>query len=245
MNLPKIKSESFNNEVKLPSNGQIVTIRPYKVKEEKVLLMAAETKQIGTIFGALVNLLDECVIKPDNFNAKLLTTFDMEFLFLQIRCLSVGESAPLKLLCEDNKCDGETEVVIDLSDIKINGLDKIEKSRVIKINDEISIEVSYPTLKTFIGREELFATEANPSQTYEAIEGCIKKVLTPDEVFIFDDASEKDRKEFVESLTPSHVSLIGKYFQTTPEVGAEKEFKCSKCGKEQKMAMRGMQDFFS
>lgn len=245
MNLPKIKSESFNNDVTLPSTGSIVTIRPYKVKEEKVLLMAAETKNIGQIFGSLVNLINECVVKPEGFKAESLTTFDMEYLFLQIRCLSVGESVPLKVLCEDESCDGETELVIDLQDIKIEGLDGMEPTRIIEITSDISIEISYPKLRTFIGKEELFSNESSPSQTYEAIEGCIQKVLTKDEVFIFHEASDAERKEFIDSLSPAHVAKIGKYFQTIPAVGAIKEFACSKCGKKQTMTMKGMQDFFS
>lgn len=245
MSLPKIKSESFNNDVTLPSTGDIVTIRPYKVKEEKVLLMAAETKQIGQIFGALVNLINECVVKPEGFKAESLTTFDMEYLFLQIRCLSVGESAPLKILCEDETCDGETEVVIDLQDVKVEGLEEMEPVKVIEITSDISIEVSYPKLRTFIGKEEMFAAETSPSQTYEAIEGCIQKILTEDEVYIFADASEEERKEFIDSLSPAHVAKIGKYFQTIPSVGAQKQFACSKCGRQQQMTMKGMQDFFS
>lgn len=244
MSLPKLNSETFTTDITLPSTGKIVSIRPYKVKEEKVLLLAAESKNKKEIFTAMLNLLDACVVKPETFKASDVTTFDMEYLFLKIRCLSVGETAPVKIRCSDEKCNHENEVVIDMSDVVLENNGNTKEYEIVELQKGISAKLSYPKLKSFIERPEMFESDRS-SSTYEFLEACIEEVLTEDEVSNFREASDEDRNEFIESLTPVQVRMISNYMLTSPVTVVNTDFTCEKCTLEQHVRLEGMQDFFS
>jgi len=244
MALPSL-SDTPTHGITLPSSGKKITIRPYLVKEEKILLMAAESQNVEKIFEDLTNVIQACIVKPDDFDASTLTTFDVEYVFLQLRSLSVGETAPLRLKCQDTKCDGETEVVVNLQDIKVENTDNVKQSEIISLTGNVSVEVSYPTVADLMRNPDIIANAEKSTSSYDTLKACIRKIMTEDEVFIFGESTEEEQENFIGEMTAKHTSEIGKYLDTVPSIIVHKEFECETCQKKNDIELRGLQDFFS
>ena len=218
----------------------------FKVKEEKVLLMAAESKQVEEIFRVLINVIQDCTVKPQDFDATKLTTFDLEYVFLALRSLSVGETAPIRMRCKDPECDGETEINVNLQDIKINAKEDVTDTAEIQLTDKIKIEITYPRVDHLSSHPEMLNEDTSPAlMTYDLIKSCILKVFADDQVFIFSEAAREEQDAFVDEMTPEHTAKIKEFFDKMPQITIETRFNCEKCGQENDLLLRGLQDFFS
>lgn len=235
MALPKL-NENLKYEMMIPSSDTVVTYRPYLVKEEKILLQAFESQDQKLAMRAMSDTIIACVY--EDIRASDLSTFDVEYMFTQIRAKSVGETSTIQFKCLKEDCDEMTEVVVDLTTVEVS---KTESSNIIPITDEISVEMKYPTYDGFVKNFTEGMSEADFG--FLMLEDCMVSIMTEDERHIVSEVSKKELDEFIGSMTNQQFEKIGEFLQTVPVMKKEVEFTCS-CGYENKTTLEGLQDFF-
>jgi hypothetical protein len=224
MPLPQIATPV--HELELFSTKDKVQYRPFLVREEKLLLLAMETEDIKEISTAVKTVVKNCIksIKPpkgqplteEQIEAKIesLPTFDIELLFLNLRTRSIGEEVEVGIVCPD---DNKTIVnkKINITDIKID-VDP-EHTNQIKINDDITMEMMYPSLDQFINSN--FDVNANdPDQSFELIASCVDRILTKEEVFDHNDVTKQEILDFLDQMNNNHFMQIDTFFKTMPKL---------------------------
>jgi len=238
MPLPNIVTPSYTLE--LPSTGQQVEYRPFLVKEEKLLILALETEESAQITKAITTVLESCVLTK-NIKINTLPTFDIEYLFLNIRGKSVGEEIELEVICPDDEVT-KVKKNIPIEDIKVIKRDDHEKR--IQISDELMIEMKYPSLSQFVkgnfGTEEL-----NVETSFDLIAECIEKVYTTDEVWDCSDVTKDEIVEFIEQMNSSQFKKIEKFFETMPKLTYELHVTNPKTKKKSKLTLEGLSSFFA
>ena len=212
MPLPKIATPTY--ELELPSTGKSIKYRPFLVKEEKVLVIALESEDTKQITNAIKAVLKNCVLTK-GIKVENLPTFDIEFLFLNIRGKSVGEEIEVNIVCPD---DGETNVpvFIDLDSIQVERSD--DHTNQIKLDDDLMMEMKYPSLEQFIKNNFDFQEGNQMDQSFELIATCIDKIYNEDEVWATADCTKKEVKEFLESMNSSQFKEIEKFFESMPKL---------------------------
>jgi len=229
MALPTISTPTYT--LKLPSSGEIIKYRPFLVKEEKVLLMAAESGDEKEIAIAVNSIIKNCV--KDEVDTDSLAVFDIEYLFLNLRSKSIGESVKLIIPCEH--CENECKVSVNLSDINVEKTEGHNKK--IQLTDSIGVIMKYPTFKA----TETIDIDKDP---LKIINMCIDQVYDSKSVYNTKDSSEEELVEFVDSLNQEQFKKIQEFFETMPKLRKEVDFKCSKCEKENNVVVDRLQDFF-
>ena len=239
MPLPKIATPVY--ELELPSTGKTIEYRPFLVKEEKVLVIALESEDTKQITTAIKNVIRNC-IKTKGVKVEDLPTFDIEYLFLNIRGKSVGEEIEVNVTCPD---DGETQVpvTINLDDIEVQKND--EHSNRIKVDDNIMMEMKYPSLDQFIKNNFDFNDKNAMDQSFELIATCIDKIFTQDEVWAVEDCSKKEIIDFLEQMNSSQFKEIEKFFETMPKLSHSITVKNPKTKKENVVVIEGLAGFFA
>ena len=239
MPLPKIATPVY--ELELPSTGKTIEYRPFLVKEEKVLVIALESEDTKQITTAIKNVIRNC-IKTKGVKVEDLPTFDIEYLFLNIRGKSVGEEIEVNVTCPD---DGETQVpvTINLDDIEVQKNE--EHSNRIKVDDSIMMEMKYPSLDQFIKNNFDFNDKNAMDQSFELIATCIDKVFTEDEVWAVEDCSKKEIVDFLEQMNSSQFKEIEKFFETMPKLSHSITVKNPKTKKENVVVIEGLAGFFA
>ena len=212
MPLPKIATPTY--ELELPSTGKTIKYRPFLVKEEKVLVIALESEDTKQITNAIKAVLKNCVLTK-GVKVETLPTFDIEFLFLNIRGKSVGEELEVNIVCPD---DGETNVpvFIDLDSIQVEKDD--DHTNQIKLDDDLMMEMKYPSLEQFIKNNFDFQEGNQMDQSFELIATCIDKIYNEDEVWATADCTKKEVKDFLESMNSSQFKEIEKFFESMPKL---------------------------
>jgi len=239
MPLPKIATPTY--ELELPSTGQNISYRPFLVKEEKVLVIALESEDNKQITTAIKAVLKNCILTK-GIKVELLPTFDIEFLFLNIRGKSVGEELEVNIICPD---DGETEVpvTINLDDIEIK---KDEKhTNKIKLDNTIMMEMKYPSLDQFIKNNFDFNDKNAMDQSFDLIATSIDKIYTEDEVWATADCTKKEVKEFLESMNSSQFKAIESFFETMPKLSHTIKVTNPKTKVEGEVELEGLASFFA
>ena len=239
MPLPKIATPTY--ELELPSTGQSIQYRPFLVKEEKVLVIALESEDNKQITTAIKAVLKSCILTK-GVKVESLPTFDIEYLFLNIRGKSVGEELEVNVICPD---DGETTVpvVINLDEIEVQ---KDENhSNKIKIDDSIMMELKYPSLDQFIKNNFDFNDKNAMDQSFELIATCIDKIYTEEEVWATADCTKKEVKEFLESMNSNQFKKIETFFETMPKLSHTVKVTNPKTKVESEVVMEGLASFFA
>lgn len=233
--LPKLNATP-KHEMVIPSTGKTVMFRPYLVKEEKILLMAFESQDEKTSMKAMLDTIDACV-EGDYVKSKL-TTFDIEYMFTQIRGKSVGESIDVNLTCSE--CKKQTEMNINLADITV---DVPEVDKLIQLTDTISVELQYPPFKTFIDnfKEGVKDTEFG----FTVIRECMAAVINGEERIDVSEVSRKEIDDFVESMSNEQLQSITKFVEGIPALKKDIKYDCSSCGHHNEITLEGIQDFFT
>ena len=239
MPLPKISTPTY--ELELPSTQKKVRYRPFLVKEEKVLLIALETEDTKEITNAIRAVIKSCVLTR-GIKVETLPTFDIEYLFLNIRGKSVGEVIEVNLICPD---DGVTEVKknIPIDDIKIQRTDG--HTNQIKLDDNIMMEMKYPSLDQFIKNNFDFTEGNQMDQSFELIGTCIDKIYTEEEVWTASDCTKKELTEFLESMNSSQFKEIENFFETMPKLTHTIKVKNPNTEKENDVVLEGLASFFA
>ena len=240
MPLPKINTPTY--EMTLPSTGKKIKYRPFLVREEKILIMAMESEDMTEITNAIVQILSDCIISKD-VKVESLATFDIEYLFLNVRSKSVGETVDVNITCPD---DGETQVEmsIDIDSIKV------QKNRghknIIKLDDELSLKLKYPSLEQFV--ENNFETTEGASeigQSLSMITSCVEMIYNSEESWEASEYSKKEMDEFIEQLNTKQFKQIEKFFTTMPKLSHTIAVKNPKTGVESEIVLEGLASFFS
>ena len=226
--------------MELPSTGQSIKYRPFLVKEEKVLVIALESEDNKQITTAIKAVLKSCILTK-GVKVESLPTFDIEYLFLNIRGKSVGEELEVNVICPD---DGETTVpvVINLDEIEVQ---KDENhSNKIKIDDSIMMELKYPSLDQFIKNNFDFNDKNAMDQSFELIASCIDKVYTEDEVWATADCTKKEVKEFLESMNSQQFKEIEAFFESMPKLSHTIKVTNPNTKVESEVTLEGLASFF-
>ena len=239
MPLPKIATPTY--QLELPSTEETIQYRPFLVKEEKLLVIALESEDTKQITNAIKTVIKNCILTKD-IKVENLPTFDIEFLFLNIRGKSVGEQVDVNIICPD---DNETNVSvsIDLDDIKVQKNE--EHTNKIKVDPKIMMEMKYPSLEQFIKNNFDFNNENQMEQSFDLIASCIDKIYTEDEVWSAADVTKKEVIEFLESMNSSQFKDIEKFFETMPKLSHKIQIKNPKTGIESEVALEGLASFFA
>ena len=236
MALPKLTTPTY--ELELPSTDEKIKYRPFLVKEEKILMMAMESKATADITQAVKDIVSECTFKKIDITN--MPMFDVEYIFLQIRSKSVGEVSKLKLLCPD---DGKTyaDVEINLTEVKVQvGDDHTNK---IELGDGKGMIMKYPTLESF---KESGIRDINPSNMLDVIGTCIMQIFEEEGKKTYDpkDQTKKELTDFIEQLNTKQFKDVQKFFETMPKLKHEVTIKNPKTKKESKITLTGLNDFF-
>ena len=239
MPLPKIATPTY--ELELPSTGETIQYRPFLVKEEKVLVIALESEDTKQITTAIKNVIKNC-IQTKGIKVENLPTFDIEYLFLNIRGKSVGEDIEVNVTCPD---DGGTQVpvTINLDDIKVQKND--DHTNKVKLDDSIMMEMKYPSLDQFIKNNFNFEESNAMDQSFELIGSCIDKIYTEDEVWATEDCTKKEIVEFLEQMNSSQFKEIEKFFETMPKLSHTIKVKNPNTKKENEVVIEGLAGFFA
>jgi len=239
MALPKLNVPQY--KVELPSTGEQLTMRPFLVKEEKVLMIALESNDAEQISVAVRNIIMSCYGFNDDDMDKL-TVYDIEYLFLQLRGKSVGENMKLKLKCNDIECDGMTDYSINIDDISI--VNK-ENTRTVMLDKEngVGIQMNYPSLETIKNLDVNNLTSVEGIM--EVIVGCIDTIFDDNNVHDASKESPENLKAFLESLNSEQFTKIQKVLENAPAVYFKGNYKCSKCDRDNVIELRGLNSFFT
>ena len=238
MPLPKIVTPTY--ELVLPSTKKTIKYRPFLVKEEKLLVLALETEDQKEITNAVRSVIKNC-IQTRGVKVENLPTFDIEFLFLNIRGKSVGEEVEVNIIAPD---DGVTQipVKIDIDDIKV--AENPEHSKQIKLNDELMMEMRYPSLDQFI-KNNFDINDSNFDQSFELIASCVDKIYSEEEVWSTDDVSKKEVTEFLEQMNSIQFKDIEKFFETMPKLSHTLKVTNPKTKVESEVVLEGLSSFFA
>ena len=238
MPLPKIATPTY--ELELPSTGQSIQYRPFLVKEEKVLVIALESEDNKQITTAIKAVLKSCILTK-GVKVESLPTFDIEFLFLNIRGKSVGEELEVNVICPD---DGETTVSVTISLDEIEVQKDENHSNKIKIDDSIMMELKYPSLDQFIKNNFDFNDKNAMDQSFDLIASCIDKVYTEDEVWATADCTKKEVKEFLESMNSQQFKEIEAFFESMPKLSHTINVTNPNTKVESEVTLEGLASFF-
>ena len=215
------------------SNNNVVKYRPFLIKEEKVLLMAVESRDEAEMNNALINIVQSCTISK--IDVTKLPVYDFEYLWLNIRGKSVGEQIDLKLKCPDD--DKQTvDYSLKIEDVKPDLNKKFERK--VEFEKDYGVIMKVPTIKHISNKKTLL------DLSYGLVRDCIDQIYNGDEVFESADLSAKELDEFVNHLTTRQFNLIRKYFESLPVVSHLIKYKNPKSGKDFTMTLQGASDFF-
>tara|TARA_B100000674_G_scaffold62802_1_gene43526 strand:+ start:1075 stop:1791 length:717 start_codon:yes stop_codon:yes gene_type:complete len=237
MPLPKIATPTY--ELVLPSSGRKITYRPFLVKEEKILIIALESQDQKQITNAVKNILKSCILTKGTKVEKL-ATFDIEYLFLNIRGKSVGENIEIMVTCPD---DEKTQVPtsINIDSIKINKSDDHHND--IKLDDTYTLRMRYPSLNEFVN-SNFSAENVNVDDTFQLIASCVDQVYSEEESWTQEECTKKELNDFIESLNTSQFKEIENFFETMPKLSHTIKVKNPNTNVESEIKLEGLQSFF-
>jgi len=239
MPLPKISTPTY--EVELPSTGETIQYRPFLVKEEKVLVIALESEDTKQITNAIKTVIKNCILSK-GVKVETLPTFDIEYLFLNIRGKSVGEEIEVNIICPDDE-ETTTTVTLNLDDIKVQKNE--DHTNKIRVDKSIMMEMKYPSLEQFIKTNFDSSNTNAMDQSFELIASCIDKIYTEDEVWSTADVTKKELNEFLEQMNSSQFKEIEKFFETMPKLSHKVKVTNPKTQVESEVILEGLASFFA
>jgi hypothetical protein len=239
MPLPKVSTPTY--ELEIPSLKKKIKYRPFLVKEEKILIIAMESDDPKQIASAVKDVIGNCILTR-GIKVDSLATFDIEYLFLNIRGKSVGETADVLITCPD---DGKTQVPmsIDLDDIKVEVSD--DHTRDIKLDDDLSVRMRYPSMNEFIKNNFTNKSDITVDDTFSVISSCIEQIYNEEESWSAKDCTKKELVEFIESLSSKQFKQIEKFFDTMPKLRHVIKVLNPNTGVENEIVMEGLTSFFA
>tara|TARA_R110000868_G_scaffold298903_2_gene559074 strand:- start:11327 stop:12046 length:720 start_codon:yes stop_codon:yes gene_type:complete len=239
MPLPRIATPQY--ELELPSTAQSIEYRPFLVREEKLLVIAMESEDTKQITNAIKTVIKSC-IQTKNIKVESLPTFDIEFLFLNIRGKSVGEEIEVNIICPDDE-ETTIPIKINLDDIRVQKNEN--HTNKIKLDDSIMMQMKYPSLDQFIKNNFDLTSNNTMDQSFELIASCIDKIYTEDEVWASADVTKKELVEFLDQMNSSQFKEIEKFFETMPKLSHTIKVTNPKTEVESEVVLEGLSSFFA
>ena len=240
MPLPTIETPTY--ELKLPSSSKKVRYRPFLVKEEKILIIALESKNQNEITTAVTEVLKKCILTK-GVDVDNLPTFDIEYLFLNIRAKSIGEDIKLNVICPD---DRKTKVPVTIYVDEIKVTKPKNHKRDIVLDDKLTLRMKYPSLSQFISSN--FDTEDDAEElvdkTFKVVADCIDTVYTKEDAWDGKDYSSDERMQFVEQLNSKQYKEVEKFFSTMPKLSHTIEVVNPNTKQKNSIVLEGLADFF-
>ena len=238
MALPKMSVPRYT--VELPSTGEKLNMRPYLVKEEKVLMIALESNDPMQISEAVRSIIQSCYDLESMDN---LTVFDIEMLFLQLRSKSVGEEMRIQVKCKGEECETMNPLSINIDDIKVYKPESSDGTILFGDENGIGIKMKYPTADIIrkINPENIESVEG----VMDLIVDCIESIFDNDNVYNAKNEKRADLVEFIEGLNSEQFKLVQAFFQDSPSVSYYSEFTCVICKLENEVELKGLNSFFS
>lgn len=233
MALPKLASAKF--ELTLPSTGEKIEYRPFLVKEEKALMIAQQSNKTEDMMRVVQDVIQACTF--DKVDGKNLPTFDLEYVFLQLRAKSVGETVELSVTCPD---DNETKVKVSVNLEDVQCHKEVAHDTNIRLTDEIGLIMDYPKVDTVAKVDMKNEVES----TFAVIKSCVRQVYDSNNVYEKVDMDPADLDEFIESMSHEQFQKVQTFFDTMPKVKHLVKVKNPKTGVESEVVLQGMQDFF-
>ena len=241
--LPKIDIPIY--ETNLISNGDSIRFRPFLVKEQKLFLMASESEDQKETINTIKQVLRNCIL--DDIDVDKMATFDIEYLFLQLRARSVGEVVNLRFTCNNNvgeegeekKCGNSVQIDVNVLDIKPE-LNPEHKNK-IQITDKVGIVLKYPT---FGSVDIMDINSQDMEQILNVIISCVDYIYDDEQIYYGKDTSKEELKDFIENLRQPDLEKISDFFNTLPKMKKDVEFNCNKCGYHETLQLEGIQSFF-
>ena len=239
MPLPKINTPTY--ELVLPSSNRKVKYRPFLVREEKLLIIALESEDLKQITTAVIDVLNSCILTKGTKVEKM-ATFDIEYLFLNVRAKSVGEQVEVNVICPD---DGETTVQmpIDIDAIKVQK--NKEHTDIVKLDDDISLKLKYPSLTEFISSNFDADSSNDVDTTMHMITSCIDIIYNAEESWKASESTPKELQDFVEQLNTKQFKDIENFFNTMPKLSHKINVKNPKTEVESEVVLEGLASFFN
>ena len=241
MGLPVVATPTF--ELTLPSTKQKIRYRPFLVKEEKILLFAMESGEESDVINAVHDILKSCVL-TDGIKFEKLPSFDVEYMFLNLRAKSVGEVVDLKYRHTDNinkagnKCEHVQDISVNLESINVTIPDDFTNK--IMINDTIGVIVNYPTIDV---AQKVKNITNEVEKTFAVISLCISTVWEGDDVY--DEFTDKELEEFIGGFSKEQFAKLTKFFEDMPKLSHTVNYKCKGCGEDTEIVIEGLQNFFT
>ena len=248
MGLPTIAVPEYT--LTIPSSGKEVKYRPFLVKEEKILLLAMESENTEEIIGATKTIINNCVY--GDIDVDEMPTFDVEYIFLQLRAKAKGEVLDLKYKCP--KCELEIPIAINIDDITIQR--NKEHNKDIKLTEELGVMMKYPNMSLQMEVAQNTDTKTDVEKLFETVISCIDYIYDKETTYPSKDHTEKEMTDFLESLTDEQFQKLSKFFETSPVLRHHVELHCKnkvkgkgkekkECGYKEKITLEGLNSFFA
>jgi len=237
MPLPSIATPTY--EIVLPSSNRKIKFRPFLVKEEKILILAMESQDTKQIASAVKNVLTHCILTK-GIKVDKLSTFDIEYLFLNIRGKSVGELIEIMVTCPD---DGKTQVPMSINIDSIKVQKDKDHSPDIKLDDQYTLRMKYPSLNEFI-KNNFDAGNLKVDDTFDLIASCIDQVFSDEESWTSDECTKKELIDFIEQMNSSQFKKVEKFFDTMPKLQHTVKVVNPNTDVESEVNIEGLQSFF-
>jgi hypothetical protein len=241
--LPKMDVPTY--ELKLPSTGQEITVRPFLVKEEKLLLMAAESDDTEEIVRTTKQVINNCIL-TDNINVNNLPFFDVDYLFIALRAKSIGETIELQFTCnaiteDGNECGTVFDAVADISNVGVEHSEDVTKDKNIILDSTTSVKMRYPTysvMKDVDGEHTLIDNKI------DVLIHCIDHIMKDDKVYSNKDHTKEELRDFIEGLTEDKFRKLEKFIDNLPSFYVAIEKECPKCNYTHNIKYKDFQSFF-
>jgi len=238
MPLPKISTPTY--ELTLPSTKKKIKYRPFLVKEEKVLIIAMESEDTKQITNAVKTVIKNCIITR-GVKVEALSTFDIEYLFLNIRGKSVGEEVEVLVTCPD---DGQTQVPVTIPLDEIEVKENEKHSRDIKLDSDLTLRMKYPSMEEFVKSNFAIGDDMSLQDTFEIVSSCIEQVYNEEESWSASECSKKELADFMEQLSSKQFKQIETFFETMPKLSHTFKVKNPNTGVESDVVLEGLSSFF-
>ena len=235
MALPKLNSPTY--ELKIPSTGDTVSYRPYLVKEEKILMMAMESNDTEQMMRAVKDVIRSCT--TDSVDVNTLAMFDIEYIFTQLRAKSVGETSTISVKCKS--CGSSNDVDVNMQEVYVN----VPESTVhtIPLTDTVGVSLKYPSVNAMV-KAQASETKSEVDRVFDLIVACVDSIYSDDEVFDAKEQSEKELKEFIESLNTQQFNQVRDFIESIPSAAIKVEFMCMSCSEHNSFEVKGLGNFF-
>ena len=230
--LPKIDTPVY--KVKLPSNGKELDFRPFKVKEQKALLIAMESPEDGAVEATTLSIVQACLF--DKVDAKKLPKIDIDYIFIKLREKSIGEQIDLIVTC--GECNHQQDYIFDLKNVEIKQYDGYSTN--IKLSDNMGLIMRLPSFEEVSNLNKDYTVE----NIYKTVVSCIEQIYDGDAVYLTKDKTFAEVEEWVDDLTQDQYDKLEMFYKTTPSLISTIEFTCQKCQHNNKIKLEGIEDFF-